>query len=151
VAKQRPVRMIEWYRADRSARIRRVLVLASTFVAAGASVGAAAIRWGHGLAFVALALVVSGGVTAIAGLRRELMEERWLALRTDGLVYAHDGTTKRMPWKFIDDVAIEDGVLVVTLRSGKRIEIRERFAGTTRATLVEHIARARMRAQHGLF
>ena len=143
--------MIEWYRADRSARIQRVLVLASVFVMTGASVGAAAIRWGHGLAFVALLLVVSGGLTAIAGLRRELMEERWLALRTDGLVYAHEGKTKRMPWRFIDDVRVEGGALVVTLRSGKRIEIRERFAGTTRAVLAEHIAHARTRAEHGFF
>jgi len=148
---RRPPRMIEWYRADRSARIQRVLVLASVFVMTGASVGAAAIRWGHGLAFVALLLVVSGGLTAIAGLRRELMEERWLALRTDGLVYAHEGKTKRMPWRFIDDVRVEGGALVVTLRSGKRIEIRERFAGTTRAVLAEHIAHARTRAEHGFF
>lgn len=142
--------MLEWYRVDRSVRIRRVLVLASTFVMVGASVGAAAIRWGHGLAYVALLLVVSGGITAISGLKRELMEERWLALRTDGLVYCRDGKTRRMPWKFVKDVRIEGPALVVELESGKRIEIRERFAGTTRAALAEHIAHARTKAAHGL-
>jgi hypothetical protein len=150
MAPKRRVRMLEWYRADRTERIRRVLVLASVLVMTGATVGAAAIRWGHGLAFVALGLVVSGGVTAIAGLRRELMEERWLALRTDGLVYAHGGKTRRMPWRFVEDARIEGAVLVVVLRSGKRIEIRERFAGTTRSVLADHIAHTRMRWQHGL-
>lgn len=142
--------MLEWYRADRSARIRRVLMLASMLVMVGALVGASAIRWGWGLAFVALALVLSGGVSAIAGLRREMLEERWLALRTDGLVYSRDGKTRRMPWRFIDDVAVEGPCLVVVLRSGKRVEIRERFAGTTRAALSEHIAQARRRHEHGL-
>lgn len=147
---RKPARMLQWYRADRTARIQRVLVLAATFVSTGALVGAAAIRFGYGLAFVALALVVSGGITAIAGLRRELEEERWLALRTDGLVYARDGKTRRMAWRFIDDVRVEGTCLVVTLRSGKRVEIRERFAGTTRAALSEHIAQARRSALHGL-
>ncbi len=143
-------RMLEWYRADRSARMERVLVRASAFVVVGAIVGAAAIRYGLALGLVSLGLVVSGGATAMAGLRRELIEERWLALRTDGLVYARDGKTRRMPWRFVDDVRVEGRRVVVVLRSGKRVEITERFAGTTRAHLVENIARARARSAHGL-
>lgn len=139
-------RILEWYRADRSARIQRVLVTASAFVVTGALVGAAAIRVGLALGVVALVLVVSGGATAIFGLRRELMEERWLALRSDGLVYARDGTTRRMPWRFVEDVRVEGRVLVVTLRSGKRVVIKERFAGTTRAHLRERIAQEQRRS-----
>lgn len=142
--------MLEWYRVDRGARIERVLVLACALVATGATVGAAAIRWGQGLAYVALTLVFSGGVSAIAGLRREMMQERWLALRTDGLVYSRDGKTRRMPWRFITDVHLEGPILVVVLESGKRIEIRERFAGTTRASLRERIAQELRRELHGL-
>lgn len=142
--------MLEWYRADRSQRIERVLVLASMLVTVGAVVGAAAIRCGHGLAFVALVLVLSGGVSAILGLRREIREERWLALRTDGLVYSRAGRTRRMPWRFIEQVRAEGPTLVIVLRSGKRIEIRDRFAGTTRAALSESIAQMRRRAALGL-
>jgi hypothetical protein len=142
--------MLEWYRADRSQRIQRVLVLASMLVTVGAVVGAAAIRWGHGLAFVALVLVLSGGMSAILGLRGEMRQERWLALRTDGLVYSRAGRTRRMPWRFIADVRAEGASLVIVLRSGKRIEIRDRFAGTTRVALSESIARTRQRAELGL-
>jgi hypothetical protein len=143
-------RMLEWYRADRSQRLQRVLVLASALVAAGAVLGAAAIRWGHGLAFVALLLVASGGASAILGLWREMRQERWLALRTDGLVYSRDGRTRRMPWRFIEDVRAEGASLVIVLRSGKRIEIRERFTGTTRAALSQQIAQMRRRSELGL-
>lgn len=78
------------------------------------------------------------------------MEERWLALRTDGLVYARDGKTRRMPWRFVERVAVDGRALVVTLRSGKRVEIRDRFAGTNRAALEKAIERARLRTAHGL-
>jgi hypothetical protein len=141
MAKKRRIRprMLAWYRADRSSRLRRVLVMASMLVMTGATVGAAGLRWGHGLAYVALALVVAGGVTAIAGLWRELREERWLALRTDALVYAHAGTTKRVRWKHVAEAKIEGPMLVLVLRSGKRIEIKDRFAGTTRASLRDRI------------
>ncbi len=149
--KKRRPRLLGWYRVDRTDRIRRVLVLASAFVVTGALVGASALRWiVWPLGVAALALVLTGAATAIAGLRRELMEERWLALRTDGLVYARDGKTRRMPWRFVERVAVDGRALVVTLRSGKRVEIRDRFAGTNRAALEKAIERARLRAAHGL-
>lgn len=148
--KRRRPRMLEWYRADRTQRIQRVLVLASVLVMVGAVVAATAIRWGQGLAFAGLFLVGAGGASAIFGLRREMMEERWLALRTDGLVYARGGRTRRMPWRFVDDVRVEGPTLVIVLRSGKRIEIRDRFAGTTRLALSERIAQTRRRSELGL-
>lgn len=147
--RQKP-RMLAWYRADRSARIQRVLVLASMLVMVGAVVGAAAVRYGHGLAFVALLLVLSGGLSAIFGLRREMLDERWVALRTDGLVYVRAGKQRRMAWRFIDDVQVVGPCLVVTLRSGKRVEIRERFAGTTRASLRDRITQECRRAALGI-
>jgi hypothetical protein len=142
--------MLEWYRADRTDRIRGVLGLASMMVVTGAVLAASAIRFGHGLGYVALVLVACGGGVAIAGLRRELLEERWLALRTDGLVYAKDGKTRRVRWRHVEDVRVDGARLVITLRSGKTIELRDRFAGTTRATLAEKIAHTRTRAAHGL-
>jgi hypothetical protein len=92
---------------------------------------------------------LSGGVTAIMGLKREMMDERWLALRSDGLVYADGGKTRRMPWRFIVDVRVEGPLLIVVLESGKRIEIKERFAGTTRTSLRDQIAQQARRAQLG--
>jgi len=142
--------MLDWYRADRTERIRGVLVLASMCVVTGAVLGASAIRFGHGLGYVALLLVACGGGTAIAGLRRELLEERWLALRTDGLVYARDGRTRRVRWRFVEDVRVDGARLVITLRSGRTIELRDRFAGTTRASLAEKIAHVQRRAALGL-
>lgn len=65
--KKRRPRLFEWYRVDRTDRIRRVLVLASAFVVTGALVGASAARWVvWPLGLVALALVITGGATAIA-------------------------------------------------------------------------------------
>jgi hypothetical protein len=142
--------MLDWYRADRTERIRGVLGLASMLVVTGAVIAATAIRFGHGLGYAALVLVASGGAVAIAGLRRELLEERWLALRSDGLVYARDGRTRRVGWRHIEDVRVDGARLVVTLRSGRTIELRDRFAGITRAALAEKIAHQRRRAAHGL-
>ena len=142
--------MLEWYRADRSERIRRVLVLASVFVTTGAVIGATAIRFGHGLVYLSLVLVLSGGVTAIAGLRRELMVERWLALRSDGLVYARGAKPRRIRWSAIDRVHVDGASLVITLRSGRTIALRDRFTGTTRMALAERIEATRRRELHGL-
>ena len=106
--------------------------------------------WVLGLGIAALALVVSGGGTAILGLMRELSQERWLALRTDGLVIAERGTEKRAPWSQIEDVHMDGTTIVVLLASGDTWSIRDRFAGTTRADLGKRIAHVRRRALHGL-
>lgn len=172
--------MLEWYRVDRTERIRHVLVRASSLVLLGSLMGAYALlgmRIAHGvpmrarlagpfvdplgaplavpwtermLGMLALLCVILGAATAIRGLARELREERWLALRTDALVVARDGKTVRIRWKHIDDVRVDGTTIVVTLRSGKTISIRERFAGTTRAALGEKIAQARRRARLGM-
>lgn len=172
--------MLEWYRVDRTERIRHVLVRASSLVLLGSLMGAYAalgMRITHGvpmrarlagpfvdvlgaplgvpwpertLGVLALLSVIVGAATAIRGLARELRDERWLALRTDALVVARDGKTVRIRWKHIDDVRVDGTTIVVTLRSGRAIEIRERFAGTTRTALGEKIAQARRRALHGL-
>jgi hypothetical protein len=103
-----------------------------------------------GLGALALVLVVSGGATAIAGLMRELSQERWLALRTDGLVIANAGCEKRARWSQIEDVRLDGTTIVVALASGDTWSIRDRFAGTTRKELGERIAHVRRRALHGL-
>jgi hypothetical protein len=103
-----------------------------------------------GLGIVALTLVVSGGGTAVLGLMRELSQERWLALRTDGLVIADAGSEKRMPWAKIEDVQMRGSIIVVTMASGDSWSIRERFAGTTRAELGKRIAQVRRRVLLGL-
>ncbi len=177
--------MIDWYRVDATARIKRVLGLAAALVLCGSLLGAIcvgmmrspsgglALRPARYAAFttaalertpaeaseadrvlalglIALALVVSGGGTAIVGLMRELSQERWLALRTDGLVIANAGTEKRARWTQIDDVRMEGSTILVELSSGDTWTIRDRFAGTTRSALGKRIAQVRRRALHGL-
>ena len=102
------------------------------------------------LGIAALALVVSGGGAAIWGLMRELSQERWLALRTDGLVIRDAGREKRAPWGQIAEVRMDGTTIVVALASGNTWSIRDHFAGTTRSELGRRIAHVRRRALHGL-
>jgi hypothetical protein len=176
--KKRVPRMIDWYRVDTTERIKQVLGVAASLVLLGSLLGAICVgllrsssgpaRYAMfrtpvleaapaenvdlvlGLGVVALMLVVGGGGTAILGLMRELSQERWLALRTDGLVIADAGREKRAPWGKIDDVRVEGTTIVVSLASGDTWSIRDRFAGTTRKELGQRIAHVRRRALHGL-
>lgn len=159
-------RIVAWYRVDPTPRILRVLALGAAVMTLGSVVmGAAFAELGHspvdftdqralwiafGIGGAGLATVLSGGVVCILGLRRVLAEERYLALRTDGL-YLRDGTEREViPWDDVREVGHEGEALVVERQDGRRWVRAERFAGVTAKELAARVRDTRGKALFGL-
>lgn len=159
-------RIVAWYRVDPSARLVGALALGATIMTLGSVAMALSFaRLGHasldfadpralGPAFAAgglgLATIVGGALACILWLRRVLAEERYLALRTDG-IYFRDGARREVVrWEDVREVRAEGEVLVLERHDGTRWSRAERFAGASAEDLARRARDTRGKALFGL-
>ncbi|MCA9608560.1 MAG: hypothetical protein KC619_23315 [Myxococcales bacterium] len=159
-------RIVAWYRVDPTPRILRVLALGAAVMTIGSVVMASAFReLGHspvdfadqralwiafGIGGAGLTTIVSGSLICIFGLRRVLAEERYLALRTDGLYFRDGASREVVPWEDIREVGHEGEALVLERQDGSRWVRTERFAGVSAEELARRVKDTRGKALFGL-
>jgi hypothetical protein len=119
--------MIEWHRSG-GGGMRRALIVAGVLVTIGPIlVGAAFVSrlgtaLGHGIAVVGACLVVGGLVYAISNAVSAIQEDRYLAVRKDGILL-HSARDQEMlvPWSDLRSIAAE-GMEVVLSRVDDKVE-----------------------------
>jgi hypothetical protein len=163
--------MIEWYRVDAVGRIRVVLGAACLAMCVG-SLGVAgfvvrrapfvrAPRWPMAeaveltsgelaLGLLGLAVVLTAGLLTLFTLPRILTEERYIALRVDGLLVVDGGARRFEAWDKIGDVRADHTGVHVELEDGTWT-VSERFGGIEWPALAQHIAHVRRRALFGMY
>lgn len=172
--------IVTWFRIDESRRITKFLcvggcamVLGALFVArlvarssspsliASRSLARMPLMWppaapdleALSIAFLGFVFLVGGGLFAILGLRRVLEEERYLALRVDGLLFVDASTRRFVPW---DDVAAirydsSEDAIVFARESASDWVLGQRFAGVTNAEIATKALEVRRRALLGMY
>ncbi len=105
------------------------------------------------LALVGFAFLVGGGLFAILGLRRVLEEERYLALRVDGLLFVDGASRRFVSW---DDVAeiryeAEGNAIVFERESASEWMLDCHFAGASNSEIVKKALEVRRRALLGMY
>jgi hypothetical protein len=104
-------------------------------------------------ALLGFTFLVGGGLFAILGLRRVLEEERYLALRVDGLLFV-DGSTRRfVSWDDVADVRYEaPGNAIVFVRESASDWVLDcRFAGASNSEIVKKALEVRRRSLLGMY
>jgi len=155
---RRAVRILDWYRADPAARMRRVLIIGSATLTLGGVVIAVsfltrqprAVRVDAVLA--GIALVAGGAAFTSAGMQRILREDAYVAIRTDGVALRSGGRDATVLWDELErarwDAARAE--LVLERRDGAAHAVPAPFAGIDGPALAERIEHERRRAALGL-
>lgn len=100
-----------------------------------------------------LALVIAGPVLAAVGLKRVLVDDVYLALRSNGVLWKDGAGETFVPWDSLaraDVLAADDGLSLREAGTGRELLIRERFVGIESAALAKRIGHLRLRVLHGL-
>ncbi|AKF04843.1 hypothetical protein [Sandaracinus amylolyticus] len=172
--------IIEWFRVDATRRIAKLLAIGATGMVAGSfSIARLVMTAPHAVRYatrsparypilwpessvapttflwaaLGFALVVGCGLVAILGLRRVLSEESYLALRVDGVLFAHGEARRFVRWEDIDDVrhdAARDAIVWV-LDGDDPWVLDARFAGGSNAEIAKKAVTVRRRALFGLY
>jgi hypothetical protein len=118
--------IVEWYRVDQSARIRRVLVVGAAILTAGGVVvgGAFLTHQGEDLqrvaACVGVVLTVSGAAFTAFAMQRILAVDAYLALCKTGVLAKLGGEEVYFPWEDILGVTWDETrrAILLELRPG---------------------------------
>lgn len=148
--------IVEWYRIDASRRLAVFLTIGAIGMSSG-MLAVAALVVGEGprslaLGLLGIALVVGGGVTAIAGTMRAMWEESYLALRTDGALFVRGERRRYARWDDVDEIRHDPARrALVIVRAGSEWILEERFAGATHREIAERASAVRRKARMGLY
>lgn len=149
--------LVEWYRVDDSRRITRVLALAALLMLLGCLGVVFGIRATHRPEFVravlgtlGFACVLSGGLRAIFGLRGLLLEDAYLALQTDALVFHEGARHVEIDWDSLEAVTPVPGGVALVTKDGESLDLVRTFAGVTPGELAKRITHVRRRVLFGL-
>jgi len=99
------------------------------------------------------ALLLTGAVTAIAQLRRELVREEYLLLHTEGFSHLVEGKVVEVGWDEVESVAYDADRKAVELRMRgyeRGFLLRDRFIGVDGPTLARRMEEVRRKASFGL-
>lgn len=172
--------IVVWFRIDESRRIAKFLSLGGCAMVLGAllvarlvtrsssasliasrSVARMPMMWPPAapdlevlsVALLGFAFLVGGGLFAILGLRRVLEEERYLALRVDGLLFVDGATRRFVPWDDVAEIRYDSphDAIVFVRESASDWALGQRFAGTTNAEIVKTALEVRRRALLGMY
>jgi hypothetical protein len=102
------------------------------------------------LGLFGIACIVGGGAGAMFSLRRVLMEESYLALRTDGALYQTDAERSFVAWDDVEEVRWDGAAVQFVRHDGSAWARNERYAGIDGARLAKRAADVRRRALFGL-
>jgi hypothetical protein len=95
-------------------------------------------------------LIVSGGASAIVGLRRVMTEETYLALRTDGALYRAGRERSFVAWDEVEEVTWDGSAVLFVRHDGSAWARSERFADIDGIGLAKCAADVRRKALFGL-
>ena len=152
------MRILDWYRVDRSAPMRRALAWGACLMAAGSLViglsflarQPVSVRWLA--AAVGFVSIVSAPIVALLGLRNGLREDRYIAVLPEGVWLHLEGDGCVVQWDTLARVAFDadHDALVFSLRAGDELRVERRFAGVTNRDLAARLDTARRKASFHL-
>lgn len=152
------MRLLTWYRVDRGNALRRGLMVSVAFMAVGATVA--------GLPFlvrapttirilaavVALMGITAGPILAMRTSATLLAEDEYVGISRDGLVLHLRNLDEVLPWDSIERISHrpEETRVLIELRSGEVMDLRDQFAGTSQKGLANALETARRKASFKL-
>jgi hypothetical protein len=146
---------VDFFRVDRSGSVRRLLVGAGVMVTLGASligghlVSRLAPGLGHLITLIGGLIVISGLIFGFGAMAMILMENVYLLIRPDGLLYHENGNDTVIPWGELSAVSVEPARGVVVLERTGAESVRW-FAGKSAKDVSAKVEEARRKALHGL-
>jgi hypothetical protein len=147
-------RLIEWYRADQTRRIRRALVVGSGILTFGACVMALSFLTRQPeaarqtAAVFGLVTTVFGALTAIIGMARALSTDTYLAVSAEGVTLHVEKDETFMAWDDVERIHFDAPreAVVFSLRAGGEVLSLTAFAGTDRKALASRLDGLRRRS-----
>lgn len=97
-----------------------------------------------------IALIVSGGASAIVGLRGVMTEEAYLVLRSDGALFRAGRERSFLPWDEVEEVRWDGAAVLFVRHDGSSWVRAERYAGIEGAALAKCAGEVRRKALFGL-
>lgn len=148
---------MEWYRVDPSMSVVRVLLIAAPVLLVGCLSVAFAWLATHRpvplraiVGAIGAAANVGGPLYAIFGLRRILMEDAYIAMRTDGVAIRDDAGERVIAWDAIESASVKDNQLALMLRNHETTIVAQRFSGISPEQLARRVEHLRRREAMGL-
>lgn len=147
--------LLEWYRADATAAVVRVVVLGSALVMCGVvCVGLCLSGAGGGqvvnvlLGVVGALCTLAGPGVTILGFQRVLSQDVYLAVRREGLAFHDGGTEQRVSWDDLVEARSEGDPPRLTLvrRAEAPLHLPVRFDGVDAPELARRLNQVRRRA-----
>lgn len=147
---------IDFFRVDRSGATRKLLIIATGFVCAGATgIGAHLVHqlsesFGHLMTLIGGLFVISGLVLGFGAMAMLLFENVYLLIREDGLLLHDNGKETTVAWPDLEDATIDkqnDGFVVFRRKEGTPLRW---FAGSGATNVRTRVEDARRKALHGL-
>jgi len=151
-------RILEWHRAAAGARMKRVLVLGPAVLTLGGLVIAASFltRAPRALradaTLLGLALVAGAALFTMIGMQRILRDDRYLAVRTDGLFLQASGKETLIPWDRLERATWDPARRALVLERAEQppIVVLGEFADIGGPELAGRIHAARRKAAMNL-
>lgn len=146
---------VDFFRVDRSASTKRLLIVAAGLTALGASAIGAHLM--HRLSFeVSFGVSLAGGVTMVFGLLLGfvtmglmLFEDVYLAIRDEGVLVHDNGKQTTIAWDALERIYAEPdaGIVVLEERAGTLVRF---FVGKDTGGVVRNVQEAQRKARHGM-
>lgn len=150
--------LLEWYRPDQTRRVWRVLLAGAGIMTAGGLVMAISFLTHQReavrtyAAVVGIVLTVCGGLTTVLGMTRILADDRYIAVKLEGLVVALGGDERHLAWGDLERIRFDDEshLLLLEPREGDAIAVDTKFAGKTGPDLAQRLDELRRKASFGV-
>lgn len=150
--------LLEWYRPDQSRRVWRVLLVGAAIMTAGGLVMAISFlthqkeSLRNMSATIGIVLTVCGGLWTVLGMTRILADDRYIAVKVEGLVIALGGDEREVAWGDLERIRFDDEqrTLVLVPRTGDAIAVDTKFAGKTGRDLAQRLDELRRKASFGV-
>jgi hypothetical protein len=152
------VAIIDWYRADDSRRMRRVLVTGATCLTMGGLVIAVSFlthqpeRIREYAAAIGIVLVAGSAAFTAVRMQAILREDVSVVLRTDGVAVQAGPSETIVPWADLDGARWDEarGALILERRGAEAVVVSWRPARISGPALAARIERDKQRAAMGL-
>jgi hypothetical protein len=136
--------------------VRRLLAVATAFILVGMTlIGAHLVSrleagTGHGLTLLGGLLTISGLILGFGSMAMLLLENAYLLIREEGLLFHENGKETTIAWSDLDGVRLDGkvpGFLDFDRRGAKSFRW---FAGKTAKDILGRVEEAKRKALHGL-
>lgn len=150
--------LLEWYRADSSRRLRKVLGIGAGVLTSGALLtGLSFASHQHetlrnSAVVIGLLCTMGGALVAVIGLQRILAEDAYIAVRTDGILVHLGAHEEVLAWSDMERIRFDPAraAVVFTRRDGGELVIQRPLSGATHETLAPHLDSLRRKAEWNL-